>query len=141
MKSEMPPYSPDYNLIEKAFSKVKEILRRAEARTRKALIEAMGRALPAVTVRDARGFFTHCATVCRANCCDGRFLKDEHTPEVHERRRRRDGRAYTSHPTQADQPPCPSQNTMRLSRGADFSPVVCLALLCRQWVPLCGRTD
>ncbi len=34
-------------------------MRRAEARTREALVEAMGRALGAVTARDARGFFGH----------------------------------------------------------------------------------
>ncbi len=38
----LPPYSPDLNPIEEAFSKVKGLLRRAGARTRKALIEAMG---------------------------------------------------------------------------------------------------
>ena len=56
----LPPYSPDLNPIEQAFSKIKEILRRAEARTREALIEAMGQALCAVTVADSRGFFAHC---------------------------------------------------------------------------------
>ena len=56
----LPPYSPDFNPIEGAFSKVNGLLRRAEARTREALIEAMGRALDAVSARDARGFFGHC---------------------------------------------------------------------------------
>ena len=56
----LPPYSPDFNPIEQAFSKVKALMRRTEARTREALIEAMGRALSAVTARDARGFFEHC---------------------------------------------------------------------------------
>jgi transposase len=56
----LPPYSPDFNPIEEAFSKVKGLLRRAEARTREALMEAMGRALYTVTARDARGFFEHC---------------------------------------------------------------------------------
>jgi transposase len=56
----LPPYSPDLNPIEQAFSKVKGILRRAEAHTRETLIEAMGRALSAVSTRDARGFFGHC---------------------------------------------------------------------------------
>jgi transposase len=56
----LPPYSPDLNPIEQAFSKVKGLVRKAEARTREALIEAMGRALDAVTDRDARGFFGHC---------------------------------------------------------------------------------
>ncbi len=56
----LPPYSPDLNPIEEAFSKVKGLLRGAEARTREVLIEALGRALEAVTGRDARGFFEHC---------------------------------------------------------------------------------
>jgi transposase len=56
----LAPYSPDFNPIEQAFSKVKGLLRRAEARTREALIEAMGRALSAVSGRDAQGFFGHC---------------------------------------------------------------------------------
>lgn len=56
----LPPYSPDFNPIEQAFSKIKGLLRRAEARTREALIEAMGIALSAVSARDARGFFEHC---------------------------------------------------------------------------------
>ncbi len=56
----LPPYSPDLNPIEQAFSKVKGLLRRAEARTREALVGAMGQALDAVSARDARGFFGHC---------------------------------------------------------------------------------
>jgi len=46
--------------IEQVFSKLKGLLRRAEARTRGSLIEAMGRALSALTARDVRGFFDHC---------------------------------------------------------------------------------
>jgi hypothetical protein len=38
----LPPYSPDLNPIEGAFAKLKALLRRAGARTREALIEAMG---------------------------------------------------------------------------------------------------
>ena len=57
--SYLPPYSPDLNPIEEAFSKTKGLMRKAEARTREALIEAMGRALAAVTAEDARGFFGH----------------------------------------------------------------------------------
>jgi transposase len=54
-------YSPDLNPIEEAFSKVKGHLRRAAAaRTREALVEAMGEALSAVTPRDAEGWFAHC---------------------------------------------------------------------------------
>jgi transposase len=56
----LPPYSPGMNPIEEAFAKVKGLLRKAEARTRQGLIEAMGRALEAVSASDARGFFGHC---------------------------------------------------------------------------------
>src|SRR5919202_658117 len=55
----LPPYSPDFNPIEQAFSKLKALLRKAEARSREKLIEAMGWALEALTVRDARNFFEH----------------------------------------------------------------------------------
>jgi transposase len=55
----LPAYSPDLNPIEEAFSKLKALLRRAGARTREALLEAMGRALEAVSANDARGFFEH----------------------------------------------------------------------------------
>jgi transposase len=41
----LPPYSPDLNPIEEAFSKIKHILRKIGARGKEALIEAMGRAL------------------------------------------------------------------------------------------------
>jgi transposase len=41
----LPPYSPDLNPIERAFSKAKGLLRKTQARTRVALIEAMGRVL------------------------------------------------------------------------------------------------
>jgi transposase len=55
----LPPYSPDLNPIEEAFSKIKGALRKAQARTRQALIETLGVAISAVTARDARGFFEH----------------------------------------------------------------------------------
>ena len=56
----LPPYSPDFSPIEEAFSKVKALLKKAAARTRVALVEAIGRALSAVTLEDAMGFFGHC---------------------------------------------------------------------------------
>ena len=43
-----------------SFSKVKHILRKVGAHTKEALIEAMGRALAAVSDQDVRGFFAHC---------------------------------------------------------------------------------
>jgi transposase len=56
----LPPYSPDLNPIEEAFSKMKTLLRKAAARTREALIEALGEAISAVSPTDALGFFEHC---------------------------------------------------------------------------------
>jgi transposase len=55
----LPPYLPDFNPIEEAFAKLKALLRKAEARSREVLIEAMGWALEALTARDARNFFEH----------------------------------------------------------------------------------
>lgn len=56
----LPPYSPDFNPIEEAFSKIKGFLRQIGARTREALMEAIGKALDTVTAKDACGFFIHC---------------------------------------------------------------------------------
>jgi transposase len=56
----LPPYSPDLNPIEEAFSKVKGIVRKAGARTRRTLDEAVGEALSSVTPEDAAGWFRHC---------------------------------------------------------------------------------
>ena len=57
----LPAYSPDLNPIEEAFSKIKRLLRKAEARTRETLVEAIGKALSAVTTEDALGFFEYCS--------------------------------------------------------------------------------
>lgn len=55
----LPAYSPDFNPIEEAFSKLKTALRRAGARTRETLLEAIAAALATVTAADAHGWFTH----------------------------------------------------------------------------------
>jgi transposase len=55
----LPAYSPDLNPIEEAFSKLKDMLRRAGARTKEALLEVLSEALSAVSSRDARGYFEH----------------------------------------------------------------------------------
>jgi transposase len=55
----LPSYSPDLNPIEEAFSKIKGLVRKAQARTKEALIESIGSALSAVTSGDARSFFEH----------------------------------------------------------------------------------
>lgn len=56
----LPGYSPDLSPIEEAFSKLKTVLRRAGARTREALDEAIGQALLTITAQDAHGWFQHC---------------------------------------------------------------------------------
>ena len=56
----LPSYSPDFNPIEEAFSKVKNLLRKAKARTLEALFEATAEALEKVCTGDARGYFEHC---------------------------------------------------------------------------------
>jgi len=56
----LPPYSPDFNPIESMWSKVKQFLRRAAARTFNALVTAIGEALRSVTLNDCQGFFAGC---------------------------------------------------------------------------------
>jgi transposase len=56
----LPPYSPDFNPIEQAFSKLKSYLRAACARSREALMEVIGEALSTITASDALGYFEHC---------------------------------------------------------------------------------
>ena len=55
----LPSYSPDLNPIEEAFSKIKALVRKAGARMREALVEAIGQALVAVTPEDAASWFAH----------------------------------------------------------------------------------
>ena len=56
----LPAYSPDFNPIEHAFSKLKQFLRKAKARTHEALQSAIGAGLDTITAKDARGWFKHC---------------------------------------------------------------------------------
>ena len=56
----LPAYSPDLNPIEKMWSKIKALLRGAQARTRETLIEAIAAALQTVTPKDAMGWFASC---------------------------------------------------------------------------------
>ena len=56
----LPAYSPDLNPIEKMWSKVKQLLRSAEARTREELQTAIAAALACVTAQDARNWFASC---------------------------------------------------------------------------------
>jgi transposase len=56
----LPPYSPDFNPIEGAFSKLKSYLRAACARSQDTLTEVIGKALSTISVSDAEGYFEHC---------------------------------------------------------------------------------
>jgi transposase len=56
----LPPYSPDFNPIEKCWGKIKQSLRSAKARTIEALESAVAEALTAVTPQNASAWFAHC---------------------------------------------------------------------------------
>ena len=56
----LPTYSPDLKPIEEAFSKIKQLVRKAGARSREALMEAIAQALREVSSEDALGWFSNC---------------------------------------------------------------------------------
>lgn len=56
----LPAYSPDFNPIEKMWSKVKQVLRGIKARTEDELFTATGTALDTITISDAQGWFKSC---------------------------------------------------------------------------------
>ena len=56
----LPPYSPDLNPIEKMWSKIKEFLRAAKARTSRALNEAITAAFLTISAADALSWFASC---------------------------------------------------------------------------------
>jgi transposase len=62
----LPRYSPDFNPIEGAFSKLKAFLRRVQARTREALEAAIGAGLQTISAQDAQGWFKHCGYLQKA---------------------------------------------------------------------------
>ena len=55
----LPPYSPDLNPIEKAWAKLKQLLRSAKARTAEALHQAIAELLPQITPQNAQAWFHH----------------------------------------------------------------------------------
>ena len=61
----LPPYSPDFNPIENAFSKIKQHLRSQASRTVAQLWSTMQSVLDSVTVSDASGYFQHCGYATR----------------------------------------------------------------------------
>jgi transposase len=61
----LPPYSPDFNPIEQAWSKIKQLLPSAKARTLAALETAITEALAAITADNASAWFAHCGYAIR----------------------------------------------------------------------------
>ncbi|MDD5469120.1 MAG: transposase, partial [Anaerolineales bacterium] len=55
----IPPYSPEFNPIEEAFSKIKQSIRRQKPRTPEALEEAIRSAIKTVTADDAISYINH----------------------------------------------------------------------------------
>jgi transposase len=53
----LPPYSPDLNPIEKAWAKLKQLLRSAKARNKQALDQTIADLLPRITEQDAQAWF------------------------------------------------------------------------------------
>ena len=53
----LPPYSPDLNPIEKAWAKLKQLLRSSKARTAPALEQAIAELLPSIRTQDAQAWF------------------------------------------------------------------------------------
>ena len=53
----LPPYSPDLNPIEKAWAKLKQMLRADKARSKEALDQAITKRLPEITPADAQAWF------------------------------------------------------------------------------------
>jgi len=56
----LPPYSPDYNPIEMAISKMKSLLRKLSRRSVEALYAGIAQAVDSITPQDARNFIQHC---------------------------------------------------------------------------------
>jgi hypothetical protein len=56
----LPAYSPDLSPIEEAFAKLKTLVRRAAARSKAVLLNAIASALAHMTGADAQGFFMQC---------------------------------------------------------------------------------
>lgn len=56
----LPPYSPDFNPIEKAFSKLKALLRKAAERTVTGLWDRIGKLIGLIEPKEARNYFNSC---------------------------------------------------------------------------------
>jgi transposase len=63
----LPPYSPEFNPIEKLWAKLKEIVRRAATDTREMFDAAVATAMDAITSSDLEGWYRHCGYRLDAN--------------------------------------------------------------------------
>ena len=72
----LPSYSPDLSPIEEAFSKVKGLLRKAGARTREALLAAIGEALSAITPEDVAADSATAGTARRFKTCENHYQRE-----------------------------------------------------------------
>ena len=62
----LPPYSPDFNPIEMAISKMKSLLRKLARRTVDSLLQAIDEAVASITADDALAFIRHCGYAATA---------------------------------------------------------------------------
>lgn len=61
----LPPYSPDYNPIELAISKMKTLLRKLGKRSVDELFDAIAQGMSSITRDDATNFIRHCGYAAR----------------------------------------------------------------------------
>ncbi len=57
----LPPYSPELNPIEEAFSKIKHYIKKQKARTLDEILNVLKKAFSSITGNDAKGYFEHAA--------------------------------------------------------------------------------
>ena len=55
----LPPYSPELNPIEEAFSKIKQFIKKQKARTVEALFKVIDKAFDILSIKDINGYFRH----------------------------------------------------------------------------------
>jgi transposase len=59
----LPPYSPEFSPIELCWSKFKHFLRKAKARTKESLHQAISEAVNTITKENSKGWFEHCGYI------------------------------------------------------------------------------
>jgi len=59
----LPPYSPDLSPIELCWSKFKQYLKKAKARTKESLHQAISEVINTITKENSKGWFKHCGYV------------------------------------------------------------------------------